>query len=75
MVDFDLGHDQKLCRAAWILVSGKVEDRQMDWDMLAAVAQLVAALGVIVSLAYLSIQVRRENRALAVEAKLIRQSF
>jgi len=42
----------------------------MDWNVLAAVAQVVAALGVIVSLAYLSIQVRRENRALAVEAKL-----
>jgi hypothetical protein len=42
----------------------------MDWNMLAAVAQVVAALGVIVSLAYLSIQLRRENQALAVEAKL-----
>ena len=42
----------------------------MDWSILAAVAQVVAALGVVVSLVYLSIQVRRENRALAVEAKL-----
>jgi hypothetical protein len=42
----------------------------MNWEALTAVAELVAAAGVIASLLYLAAQVRGSNRASAVEAKL-----
>jgi hypothetical protein len=42
----------------------------MNWDAIAAVAELVGALGVIASVLYLAGQVRASNRASAVEAKL-----
>jgi len=42
----------------------------MSWDAIAAIAQVLAALGVIASLLYLATQVRQNNRASAVAAKL-----
>ena len=34
----------------------------MTWEMLSAIGQLVAALGVIPSLIYLAIQIREQNK-------------
>ena len=34
----------------------------MNWDMLSAIGQVVAAIGVILSLIYLAIQIREQNR-------------
>jgi len=42
----------------------------MNWEAIAAVAHVVAAGGVIASLLYLATQVRQDNRASAVAAKL-----
>ena len=42
----------------------------MIWEAIAAIAQALAALGVIASLLYLATQVRQNNRASAVAAKL-----
>ena len=42
----------------------------MSWEAIAAIAQALAALGVIASLLYLATQVRQNNRASAVAAKL-----
>lgn len=42
----------------------------MDWEAIGAIAELVAAVGVVASLLYLATQVRHANRASAVEAKL-----
>jgi hypothetical protein len=44
--------------------------RTMNWEATAAVANVVAAIGVIASLLYLAAQVRHENRASTVAAKL-----
>lgn len=42
----------------------------MNWEALAAMAQLLGSLGVIASLLYLAAQVRQNTRASAVQAKL-----
>ena len=42
----------------------------MNWEATAAIAHVVAAIGVIASLLYLAVQVRHENRTSAVAAKL-----
>ncbi len=42
----------------------------MRWEMIAAIGQVLGALGVIASLLYLATQVRQNNRASAVAAKL-----
>ena len=42
----------------------------MNWDAVGAVAELLGALGVIISLLYLAGQIRTANRASAVSAKL-----
>ena len=34
----------------------------MNWEMLSAIGQLVAAIGVIMSLVYLSVQIREQNK-------------
>ena len=34
----------------------------MDWEMISALGQLVAAVGVIPSLIYLAIQIREQNK-------------
>ena len=39
----------------------------MNWDALGAIAESIGALGVMLSLAYLSIQVRTNNRSLQIE--------
>lgn len=47
----------------------------MNWDAIGAIAELVAALGVIASLLYLAVQVRGSIRASSVEAKLETTGF
>jgi hypothetical protein len=42
----------------------------MSWEAIAAIGQMLGALGVIASLLYLATQVRQNNRASAVAAKL-----
>lgn len=42
----------------------------MNWDAIGAVAELLGAVGVIISLLYLASQIRNANRAAAVSAKL-----
>ena len=42
----------------------------MNWDAIGALAELLGALGVIISLLYLAGQIRNANRAAAVAAKL-----
>lgn len=42
----------------------------MNWDAIGAMAELLGALGVIISLLYLAGQIRNANRAAAVAAKL-----
>lgn len=42
----------------------------MSWDAVGALAELLGALGVIISLIYLATQIRSANRAAAVQAKL-----
>lgn len=42
----------------------------MNWEAIAAIGQVLGALGVIASLLYLATQVRQNNRASAVAAKL-----
>lgn len=42
----------------------------MTWEAAAALAQIIATIGVLVSLIYLAGQVRNENRVSAVSAKL-----
>jgi hypothetical protein len=42
----------------------------MRWEVIAAISQVLGALGVIASLLYLATQVRQNNRASAVAAKL-----
>ena len=34
----------------------------MNWEMLSAIGQLVAAIGVIISLVYLAVQIREQNK-------------
>ena len=34
----------------------------MNWEMLSAIGQLVAAIGVIISLIYLAVQIREQNK-------------
>jgi hypothetical protein len=46
------------------------EGNDMNWDAIGAVAESIAALGVIASLLYLASQVRASTRAAAVTAKL-----
>ena len=43
----------------------------INWGAIGAIADLVAAAGVIASLLYLAVQVRASNVASAVEAKLV----
>jgi hypothetical protein len=42
----------------------------MNWEAIGAVGEVAGAIGVIVTLLYLSLQVRASNRASKVEAKL-----
>jgi len=42
----------------------------MNWEAISAIGQMLGAVGVIVSLLYLAVQVRQNNRASAVSAKL-----
>jgi hypothetical protein len=34
----------------------------MNWEMLSAIGQVVAAIGVIISLIYLAVQIREQNK-------------
>ena len=34
----------------------------MNWEMLSAIGQVVAAIGVIISLVYLAVQIRGQNK-------------
>ena len=36
--------------------------RRMNWEMLSAIGQVVAAIGVIPSLIYLAVQIREQNK-------------
>ena len=41
----------------------------MNWDMIGAIAELVGALAVVLTLAYLALQVKQSNLAASVSAK------
>jgi hypothetical protein len=41
----------------------------MNWDAVGAIAELVGAIGVVLSLAYLAIQIRQNTRQLSLNAK------
>lgn len=47
----------------------------MNWEAIGAIAEAIAAMGVIASLLYLAVQVRASARASAVESKLVSARF
>ena len=48
----------------------KKRELAVNWEAVAAIGQMLGALGVVASLLYLATQVRQNNRASAVAAKL-----
>jgi hypothetical protein len=46
----------------------------MSWDGISAIAELVAAIGVVASLAYLAVQIRQNTRHIDFNTRAVRAS-
>ena len=56
------------------LLESHEDNKTMNWELIGAVSEVVGALGIIVTLAYLAVQVRQNSVHLAESAKLAESS-